>query len=99
MPLPLSRHSASPQAVALKLDRTIVDVGSGVSFRGSQPGRDGSMVVLDGSLDGGPWRRIASAVVSGGRYELSARFTEPGRLALRLTSPGGPVAHGFLLVR
>jgi hypothetical protein len=99
VPLPLFRHPAAPQAVALTLDRTIVDVGTGVSFRGSRPGRDGSLVLLDGSLDGGPWRRVASAIVSNGRYELSARFTERGRLALRLTVPGGPVARGFLLVR
>lgn len=93
--LPFQSHHGS-----LDLGASVVAVGSGADIFGRLPDRHDGVVLLESSVDGGPWLPLATgAVDADGKYTVSYRYTQPGHVELRLTYPNGDVNTGAVDVR
>jgi hypothetical protein len=77
----------------------VVPAHSLVTFHGDVPTGDEGAVRVLGSFDGGPWRRLAVADGSSGRYLARIALDRPGTMRIRIVFRDGAEAVKTLRVR
>jgi hypothetical protein len=96
----LRHHSSVPKRTPHgDIGRSLAQVGSTYTLRGSVPGGKDGSVEVDGRWDGGAWHVLATTQALDGKYSISFPITQSGLLDVRVRYPGGEAESAVTVPR